>query len=794
MKNSSFTLWAAALISIPCFLISRIAAAQNWTYVPGIQAQDVAVGKNGSVWATGTNHLIYRWDGSSWQTMPGGGERIAVDPQGAAWTLSLNGDIWKYNLATGGWEQKPGAAKDIGIGADGSVWVIGTGAVQGGYEIFKWTASGWTKIPGGALRIAVDPSGNAWVINSTNTIFHYNGSGWDTKPGGAKDIGVGANGAVWCTAPDYRIFQWDGSNWKLQSGGATQISVAPDGNAWVTNNGGQVYHTTNAASAYIQLPTLYQRGQSYEYRMLQALKVFPYTNMTSGVNAPTYSTLDPFGQIFGKLGLLAAEVYATSHPTATAESLLSDINNFPEVRQRVSGILATLVMAQVTSNSTDAQTTALKKWATDLFRSMKVRCAKGVLDEYQKWKTNPCMYDGEGYKAPVDCGLGSINVAALITSHEPPQDIIAKVGLKSVFTNNADAIASGVAVALAGIVAGGSAAAVVSGLGVLVASGIVNTSATAIPLGFTSLMAAFGGSGGYAATAGAAIGATSWAGVVAAPIAAAVLVVVVGTMEGLKVVEAAKVEPLLKMKLGAAMSEYINLTNAMADSSCAQMFFVAFQESASKGFVITKPNVNGEVRFYNQGGYVAQYRLSYTLNGQNQEFTTPSLSVGFDKTYSIPYNATNIKVQGWALTGVSTWKEIFNLSVAQPTYTCYTSYGTVFASAYKNDCPETNGMTSDPNQLTVTQGGAYVAWVRLEYTNGGQTTRAFDKSDCALGWRQVFSIPATATNIHLTAWSATGLAWDQWRTIIDKSWPSPPNECVKFYNIATDPQWKNECN
>src|SRR5262249_40433912 len=159
---------------------------------------------------------------------------------------------------------------------------------------------------------------------------------------------------------------------------------------------------------------------------------------------------------------------------------------------------------------------------------------------------------GEGYKAPVDCGLGSINIAALITSHEPPQDIIAKAGMKSVFTNNADAMASGISVALAGVVSGGGAAAVMSGLWGVVASGIVNTSATAIQLGFSSLCAAFGGGGGYAGTAGAAIGATSWAGVVAAPIAAAVLVIVVGTMEGLKVVEAAKVEPLLKMKLGAA--------------------------------------------------------------------------------------------------------------------------------------------------------------------------------------------------------------------------------------------------
>jgi hypothetical protein len=102
-------------------------------------------------------------------------------------------------------------------------------------------------------------------------------------------------------------------------------------------------------------------------------------------------------------------------------------------------------------------------------------------------------------------------------------------------------------------------------------------------------------------------------------------------------------------------------------------------------------------------------------------------------------------------------------------------------------------MTTTQNQLTVTQGGGYVAWIRLEYNEGGQTKRVLDKSDCGGGWRQVFDIPATATNIHLQAWSNTGWIGEPWKTIIDKSWPSPPNECIKVYNTTLDPKWNNEC-
>jgi Thiol-activated cytolysin beta sandwich domain len=240
------------------------------------------------------------------------------------------------------------------------------------------------------------------------------------------------------------------------------------------------------------------------------------------------------------------------------------------------------------------------------------------------------------------------------------------------------------------------------------------------------------------------------------------------------------------------MSGPINITNEMADSSSRNMFFIAFQEAAEKKFVVAPPQVDGEIRFYCQAGYVSSFRLSYTLNGQAVTKTTKDLSVGFEETFPIPYNATNIKAQGWyALAG---WKDLFNVTLAEPTYICYTSYGTVFQPSYKTDCPEVGNMTTRANQLTVTQGGGYSAWVRLTYTQNGQTVTKLDQSSTAAGWRQVFDIPSNATNIRLQAWSNTGWIGEPWKTIIDKTWPNPPNECIKVYGTTLDPKWNNECN
>jgi hypothetical protein len=789
MKSLSTILSARGFIVILCLIGFHFTKGQTWTNIQGVTAQDIAVGKNGSVWATGTNGNIYRWNGSSWQTMPGGASRIAVDPSGNAWVVNSAGYIYKYTPSNNGWELKPGLASDIGIGADGSVWVIGRNTVPGGYDIYKWNGSNWSMVPGGALRIAVDPTGNAWVVNNSGTVFHYNGTSWDVKPGNVKDIGVGANGAIWCTGADLNIYLWDGSNWKMQTGGASQISVAPDGNAWVVNSGGQVFHTNN--TAVVQVRTIFPRGQTYEYRMLQALRVSPYTNTVSlGGAVPAYSSIDPLGQAFGRLGLEAAEIYFVTNSTITADQALGQIGSFSDktVRQSVSGLLAILVMNEISKSATDVPTIYLKNWASDLYRSMKVRSAKSVLDEYGKWKANWCTYEGI---SDAECKVRSQGIGSLFSAQKPPADLIGSNGLKSVLSNNADAIAVGTSLGLTVATTAAAAAALASVLG-----STATVSAAGILTVTPNLCAAFipaasaGAAGG--ATAGGAIGAVGWAGVVAAPVAAAVLCIVVGTVEGFKVVEAAKLEPMLKMKLGAAMSEPIKISNVMADSSARNMFFIAFQEAAEKGFQITDPKVDGEVRFYCQAGYVSSFKLSYTVNGQNQAFTTPDLPVGQEKSFPIPYNAKNIRVQGWYLLGG--WKELFNQTIDNPTFICYTSYGTIGNPNYKTDCPEVGNMTTKPNQLTVTQGGGYAAWIKLTYTLNGQTVTKMDNSSVSAGWRQVFDIPTGSINIRLQAWSNTGWIGDPWKSIIDKTWPYPPNECIKVYGTTLDPKWDNECN
>lgn len=86
-----------------------------------------------------------------------------------------------------------------------------------------------------------------------------------------------------------------------------------------------------------------------------------------------------------------------------------------------------------------------------------------------------------------------------------------------------------------------------------------------------------------------------------------------------------------------------------------------------------------------------------------------------------------------------------------------------------------------------------MARIRVTYKQNGQDVVAIDNSDVSAGWNQVFKIPFDATNIHLMAWTRTGVVWDPWKGIIDKIWPSPPNACIKVYGTTLDPKWNAEC-
>jgi cytolysin (calcineurin-like family phosphatase) len=92
------------------------------------------------------------------------------------------------------------------------------------------------------------------------------------------------------------------------------------------------------------------------------------------------------------------------------------------------------------------------------------------------------------------------------------------------------------------------------------------------------------------------------------------------------------------------------------------------------------------VTVFNQGGYVADYQISYSANGQRKEVKVPNLVVGKKRTVTLPVGSRNIVVRGQMQTGLF-WepkRELFNQSAQDGS--CFKTYGTIFKSEWSRDC------------------------------------------------------------------------------------------------------------
>jgi cytolysin (calcineurin-like family phosphatase) len=92
------------------------------------------------------------------------------------------------------------------------------------------------------------------------------------------------------------------------------------------------------------------------------------------------------------------------------------------------------------------------------------------------------------------------------------------------------------------------------------------------------------------------------------------------------------------------------------------------------------------VTVFNQGGYVADYQVSYTHNGQQKESKVSGLVVGSKKTVTLPVDSQNIRVKGQIRTGLF-WepkRQLFNESARDGS--CFKTFGTIIKGNWSRAC------------------------------------------------------------------------------------------------------------
>lgn len=149
----------------------------GWRRLPGL-ARDIGIGASGAVWAIGVNaapggYAIYRWTGSDWDLVSGGGVRIDVDARGTPWIVNDRGEVLRRR-SNGEWDLLPGSGTAVTIASNGTAWLLGTDRVPGGFSIHRWTGRAWQPVPGGAVALSAGQV--PWLVDSEGNVFR-----WDAR-------------------------------------------------------------------------------------------------------------------------------------------------------------------------------------------------------------------------------------------------------------------------------------------------------------------------------------------------------------------------------------------------------------------------------------------------------------------------------------------------------------------------------------------------------------------------------------------------------------------------------------
>lgn len=255
---------------------------KRWNDFPGIQASDLAIGPEGSVFAVADGKpWRYNRLNKRWERLSGEASAIAVGPKGMPWAVTAQHDIYASSFfdedqastpppttpppsgapraipappavsAAAATAKEPlglasfqlirnAAARDIAVGNDGSVFAL---AFDG--KVIRWNngQNRFLSFPGLFSRIAVAPDGKPWGVTTRNEVWRHDGNSWRTVYNiSAQDIAIGFNGTVIIAAPDEVLYKYNVAEARFErmlptregdpAPTGSRVAVDPQGRPW----------------------------------------------------------------------------------------------------------------------------------------------------------------------------------------------------------------------------------------------------------------------------------------------------------------------------------------------------------------------------------------------------------------------------------------------------------------------------------------------------------------------------------------------------------------------------------
>ncbi|MDP1613757.1 MAG: fibronectin type III domain-containing protein [Sulfuritalea sp.] len=261
----------------------------RWTPVPGITAQTLDVGSDGTVYTTTREQAIYWLDRREMQWKPATGRalQIAVGPGGAPWIVAPGNQLMAsgrflaeravraeaVRAAQAAATTKPVLTivagplptltkplvfqllagdvrvRDIGIGANGAVFAV---SGEGSLLCFSNPTKSFVLASSGqSARVAVASNGSPWILGSNGIVAHFEKGAWRSVPEfSAQDIASGPDGRLWAAGIDGESYRYATASSRfervpvLRSDApvkAKRIAGANDGAHWIISGERQLF-------------------------------------------------------------------------------------------------------------------------------------------------------------------------------------------------------------------------------------------------------------------------------------------------------------------------------------------------------------------------------------------------------------------------------------------------------------------------------------------------------------------------------------------------------------------------
>lgn len=234
------------LVSGIWFLWAGSAMAQDgdsgsWVQLPGA-AVDISINQDGQAYSVTLDGGTWRWDMAEqrWRQMSGDFARISAAIGNRPWAINSRGELSQYNGLW--WEPREVDVLDVAADTEGNVFIA---KING--DIWKWYAlrNEWQPVAGTAKRLAIGKDGMPWAVTDTAKVRAYDGDVWRTYPGRARDIAFGATDVV-AMADDVglvRIWLAARKRWEIVEGvkDIVSLAVTPQGNIWAVRNDGLIF-------------------------------------------------------------------------------------------------------------------------------------------------------------------------------------------------------------------------------------------------------------------------------------------------------------------------------------------------------------------------------------------------------------------------------------------------------------------------------------------------------------------------------------------------------------------------